>query len=351
MLTLLANSPSSGSTFLADLLDSTPVSACGVEINIFGNKRFYDYDSFRTRPFSSSSASSLYVARVRTNIRQLSSYGLDREKYIAMAHECHSPQAFAEKFRKQFMRMRGKPDNAILFEETPQNINCMGEFLEAFPDAHIIHLVRNPLYVYPSLVKRGFPPFIALATWLIDVAKYYQYRDHPRTHLVKYEALVEDPYTVAAGIIHTVSGKTVDPAEIETSYKNNDYRRSHSVKISTWSNTGYGQVNNANRKQLTAIELNKLSGLWNMQVSENYALLNDIYPLSFRQALHEFGYYDEVAALLEKEHGIPGKTARDRLFLGKKWLAHLLLDGGSISSLPDWLSPLKPAENSKPDLS
>ena len=196
MFVLVGNSQSSGSSFLADLLDSTPYSCCGEELGVFSGKRLYDFSRFKANILQRSIASSVYALSNGLITKDLHSYGFNIETFAALCRESEDILDFTERFADYVTALRGKPGNALVFEKTPQNISCIGEFLDAFKDSYFVYVVRNPLFVYASLLRRNFPPYIALSTWLIDVARYARYKDHERVIPIRYEDLVEDPYAV-----------------------------------------------------------------------------------------------------------------------------------------------------------
>jgi len=46
---------------------------------------------------------------------------------------------------------QGKPSATVVLEKTPNNVNCWLEILNAWPDAHFIHIIRDPRSVVASL--------------------------------------------------------------------------------------------------------------------------------------------------------------------------------------------------------
>ncbi len=339
MIVLIGNSPSSGSTLLADLLDSSRHSACGVELNLFSDRNIYSFEDYRDRGKRSSPASSIYVARNGLNFTRLYSYGLDIATFESIVARSQTVRAFAEQFACHFLALRGKDEGGVLFDKTPQNINCIPEFLASFPDSYFIHLVRNPLYVTSSLLKR-FSPFIALATWLVDVAKYYKYRALDRIILVRYEDLTETPFAIAAALIEKITGRAISPAELQSGYEKNQYRKIHSKKLTTWSITDYGVVGDANRKQLTDDELTFMSVLRNMRINDKYAKLFDVAPISFVEAVDGLGYGPSVLDTLPHSSGKAMKTAADYKYLFVKWLKDVMYCDASLNTLPVYLNPL-----------
>ena len=192
MIIAIGNAPSSGSTLLADLLDSLPFAVCGPELNLFSLSKYYSNFKKAKQNHSLSSKSALiYQGRQRLLTEYLGAYGLNREKIIAIYAESANFTDFCNKLFEAFGKFRGK-DCQVFFEKTPQNIHCARSFLNTFKDGFFLHIVRNPLYVYKSLIQRNLPPYIAANTWLIDVSRAYQLINHPRLIEVKYETLIND---------------------------------------------------------------------------------------------------------------------------------------------------------------
>jgi hypothetical protein len=323
-IALVGNAPSSGSTFLSDLLDCTSASASGPELNLFSNARLYDFAGYRTAPWRCGTSASVHTARNCIFRGDLPAYGLDGAGYERLVRESADFPAFARLFAARFLALRGKDESGTVFEKTPQNINAIGPFLESYVDGWFIYAVRNPVHVYASLLKRGFPPYIALITWLIDVAQYLPYRNHPRVLLVRYEELVREPFQVVSGVLAKACGMTgLSEASFMDTYHNNAYTRIYSGRVDSWSVQRTGVVVDANRKTISREILAAFAAGLDLAVRPAYGRLYGFEPVSFREALAEMGYAEVVDELLV---GIcPDRTAlrldpASRLMLGKKAL-------------------------------
>lgn len=298
-IALVGNAPSSGSTFLSDLLDCTPVSASGPELNLFSNLRLYDFTGYRSAPWCCGASASVHTARNCIFRDELPAYGLDATGYERLVRECSGFQSFAQAFATRFLALRGKDKNGTMFEKTPQNVNAVGAFLRAYPQGWFIYAVRNPVYVYASLLKRGFPRFIALITWLIDVSQYLPYRNHPRVLLVRYEELVREPFQIVSGILEKVCGVTgLDEVAFMDAYHTNSYSNIYSGRVDTWSVQQTGVVKDANRKNVDMEILADIAAGLELVVNPAYARLYDFAPLSMREAIAVFGYTDAVEVLI-----------------------------------------------------
>jgi hypothetical protein len=114
-----------------------------------------------------------------------------------------------------FADRKGKP---IMGEKTPSHIRYVPTLLRWFPQAKVIHMIRDPRGVFVSelrrryaesesapykQLKRVYPLFKAyillqtMVTWLDSVKRYQQYRVlfPDKYYLMKFEDLVSDPET------------------------------------------------------------------------------------------------------------------------------------------------------------
>ena len=326
MFAIVGNSPSSGSTFLGDLLDSTPIGVCGPELNIFTNSDLYtDFEKFCTEPFKLSLSSSLYVYYNYINKTDLYNYALDEAALGDILKKSDNAISFFESFGYRYSAFRGK-HGAVWFEKTPQNINVASTFLSTFSRSHFIHIVRNPLYVIPSLLKRGFSLWIAVFTWLFDVAHVMKITSN-RLILVKYEDVVINPWLIAQKIFKGITGETVSTATIEDGYHNNIYRREAEVKIQTWGVNKYGEIRDANKKTLSIDLLEKIKLAMDYRISDSWAKKYNVPNVSFREAIEYFGYADEVERILSTQNKYSGKvlsSLNEKWFFAKKYFSSRL---------------------------
>lgn len=291
----MGNCPSSGSTYFADLLDSSVFSAVGPELNLFSLEQLYDSSQFTDFYTKKSKFSSVYLRRNGLVLNDLCSYGLDVKRLKAMLEESRNLSDFLRKFSQSFLALRGKDINGVVFEKSPQNINCIRQYLE-YSDNYFVHIVRNPMNVYKSLINRGFSPFISMVTWLLDEAKMYNFLDNDRVIVIKYEELINSPYRIASDVISKVSGFDVDPLELERAYKNNNFRKLHTVKLNSWSNIKTGRDS---LKRFTEFDLGLLQYFRRTKVNPTYARFFDLAEVSFEDLLFKLGYESDFTELVE----------------------------------------------------
>jgi hypothetical protein len=75
-------------------------------------------------------------------------YEFDRDEVVAMADTSGSVYAFLTKFLDSFAARQGKTRWA---EKTPGNIRHLDRIVAGWPDAQIVHIVRDPKDVFASL--------------------------------------------------------------------------------------------------------------------------------------------------------------------------------------------------------
>ena len=328
MFCVIGNSPSSGSTLLSDLLDSTDYGVCGPELNILSNTNLYkDFQKYSAAPFLPSASSSLYKVMNSINTSRLFNYALDEQEFMSLLHETDSAYDFLIRFGLRFSQFRGK-DKAVWFEKTPENINCAQLFLDSFPEAYFIHIVRNPIHVARSLLhNRHFPLAISLFAWLFDVSHLSGVRSD-KLITVYYEDLVHGPYEVVSKILSTITGETICPEVVREGYEKNYYRKSVSKKIKTWGISEYGLIGNANKKIDDVAFLSDFKSALNYRISDCWHEKYSVPSLSYWDAIKEHGYEEDVLQMLNgvySTHSIE-LTYGDRIILIKKNLKEIYLN-------------------------
>jgi len=289
LIIAIGNAPSSGSTLLADLLDSLPFAVCGPETRLFAVKGYYEnFQRLKAEGFFSSRSPVIYEVRQRMLRDAPDTYGFKSERIHRCLKESNTFHDFCETFFQTYAGLRGKTCR-LFFEKTPENIHCAKLFLDAFPDGIFLHVVRNPLYVYKSLVKRGFFPFIAANTWLIDEAAAYQLRNHERFFTIRYEDLIKKPFETVVDFLGTI-GISFDPRELEVLYKNNTYRDQHIRRVTSWSVKRYGAIEDGNKKEIGSEDWKALRFMETTKVSHRYAGEFGLAECSFREMAGLNGY-------------------------------------------------------------
>ena len=106
---LIGNSPSSGSTLLADLLDSTTVSLCGPEIGLFSSANFYAFDHNRRDVLQPYRSSSIHPGgRCGVFFNALAAYGLNRSSLQEQIEDAENIDDFLTGSGFVFQHCEGK---------------------------------------------------------------------------------------------------------------------------------------------------------------------------------------------------------------------------------------------------
>ena len=289
LIIAIGNVPSSGSTLVADLMDSLPFAVCGPETRLFAVKGYFEnFPRLKAKGFFSSRSPVIYEVRQRMLPDAPNAYGFDGESIHRCVKESNSFQDFCEKFFHTYAALRWKRCR-VFFEKTPENIHCAKLFLDSFKDGIFLHIVRNPFYVYKSLIKRGFLPFIAANTWLIDEASAYEVRNHKRFFTISYEDLIKNPFETVVNFLRKI-GIRFDPEELEALYKNNTYRNQQIRRVKSWSVKRYGTIEDANRKEMGSEDWRALKFMLTTKISHRYAREFGLAECSFHEMARLNGY-------------------------------------------------------------
>ncbi|NPA34920.1 MAG: sulfotransferase [Chlorobi bacterium] len=320
---LIGSCPSSGSTLLADLLDSTPVSACGPELGLFAVKNFYNSWE-KGRLITKDVSDSPYLLYSQLNRENLSGYGIDLKILEFIFKNSENLREFTTEFSNWFITLRSREPNAITFEKTPQNIDTIRIFLEKDKHAKAVIILRNPLYTFDSLIRRNFSPFLAFLTIAHCFQIAYTLKDNDRVLIVKYEDVVSQPFQTVQKIL-AFSGIPFDDEEtFWKMFKNNTYRYYHDrlrdiilFKNAVWKHWTVqktGMIKNANDREVSE-EIKKLffRGLNTNLEKFNISDPNDTFKF--------FGY-----EFLRQEEPLPlYPSFREKILFLKKKILHFLL--------------------------
>jgi len=320
---VVGNAPSSGSTLLGDLLDSTPLTVCGPELGVWCNPYLYQspgrhfFDGF----FRRHPSSSLYQPFNSMNRSRLHHYALDSGEFRAAFGAINDSKAFPLEFGGRFAAFRGRA-SAIWCEKTPENIQYARRFLDSFSDGYFVHLVRNPLYVADSLFRRGYSMGVSVFSWLFEVSNLHDLT-HDRLITLRYEDLVDQPFETIGQLVGKVTGRRVTPDEVERAYEANEYRQAVSKKqVKGWRIRRHGMVIDGNRHQVNDVVRAAFSAAADYRISDYWSKAYGLPALSFREALRYFGY--EIPARQRSDifgHSVhKAFTLSDRMrFLKKHW--------------------------------
>jgi hypothetical protein len=193
---LVIGSGSSGTHLLGVLLDKHPKLACGPELGVFNKKPVYrnfervvaSLDEYLEHGLGTDT-----YASYRPFFRSLDAYFWTRHDLLEMAQTVEGPREFFDRFYAAYLKNRQK---CIWGEKTLSNVYCVEDFLEVYPRARLLHLVRDGRDVLCSKIRRGATAYDASCQWFMDVSTALAYRDRDAYLELKYEDLVREPDVV-----------------------------------------------------------------------------------------------------------------------------------------------------------
>jgi hypothetical protein len=197
---VLGGSPRSGTTLLRRLLDRHASLCCGPEMSLFLPTRF------RLEPLAALS-------------------GIDPDELRKMLAGSRSQGELIDAFSARYRTLQGKSRWA---EKTPHNVRHFAWIAERFPEARLIHVIRDGRDVVCSAREHGERRWIDgtwvwslqprptdwyAHAWVADTQHGMRFRGHPGYLEVRYEDLATDPETTLRGICAFL-GEPFDPAMI-----------------------------------------------------------------------------------------------------------------------------------------
>lgn len=194
----------SGTTLLRDLLSRHPDLICPQETHFFRwGEPFQatDYD---------------YVNRKsETLIQHRKMDGVSEEDFLNILSDSKDRKEFMNRYMKLFRNVQ-KNQHARAFDKTPQNVYGLPLIKAYFPDAQIIHIVRNPLNVVASLKQgRDLLPQTLIAAinfWKEAVLIINTMKPLLGDNLyqLKYEDLTSNPETEITGLLSFLNERDIE---------------------------------------------------------------------------------------------------------------------------------------------
>lgn len=232
----IGGAPSSGTTLLADLMDSIPGVVCPPELYIFSVPPAFAFDE----TFKEAACSRIrfpvpapYAAPTAFfNDKYCGMIGMDAEALTETIRASQGLPEFVARFAARFAQFRDRPLQ-VFAEKTPINVNCAEAFCRTFPGGLFVHVVRDGRAVAASLVKRKYSLYEAALIWLYQCSAGQGAARLPGVVEVRYEDLLQAPFQIASDIARRV-GVEVSPQVIESSLTTNSYR-AQLPRIKSWS--------------------------------------------------------------------------------------------------------------------
>ncbi|MGA2214943.1 MAG: sulfotransferase [Bryobacteraceae bacterium] len=186
----IVGSPRSGTTLLSRILDRHPAVA------ICGETHFNRLVYLRRKAFGDLSdlANRRRLIAEYMSSRHIRRAGLDTAEFAErLSRESTGYRAMFAAILSYYAETQGKPRCG---EKTPQHAFFLKTLCEWFPNAVILHMIRDPRSVVASLQRAVWSPgsvVINARTWLKHSRAVRLFRGRPGYLEVRYEALVTDP--------------------------------------------------------------------------------------------------------------------------------------------------------------
>ena len=288
----IGGAPSSGSTLLADLLDSVPGFVCPPELYCLCFPEAYKFDDgFRqnapgaTQLFDSGCC---YAApRPWFNRKHFAMCGLDDRAFVDMTQSASTIQDFVATLSDHIGEHLGRSVD-VFCEKTPINVVTAARFCADFPTGWFVHIVRDGRSVVASLIARGYGIYEAVLIWLQQVHLGLSAKDCENYIQLKFEDLVQAPYDQAAQLAKKF-GQSTDAQTICEAFAANSYRASI-CRPKSWSVPEFtGQIQPVTEPDAALSETDEafVSGLALFEVASGETPKPVI---SFRQAMKACGY-------------------------------------------------------------
>ena len=299
---LIGSVPSSGSTLMSVILDAHSEVFCGPEIGIFSQSSMFSHswDAFKKEFFEYIKKGSFtadgYSSKIEKGFcpyslideNNLPRYGLDLQSLCNLMDVSKDVEDFLKKF---FGPILEKNYKKIWAEKTPTNIYSMSAFLNAFPDARGLVIVRDGRDVICSLMTRGFSFSESSATWVFEAALSLSLQKHPKVKLIRYEDLVNDHHRTIESLALFLDISPQIENMMKYYIKSHRVRNDPAIRLKAWKNrpdqpinaSSIGRYNNELTKE-------QLATFYSYRLLNNFQSLDGLAGLSAKDLLDAFGY-------------------------------------------------------------
>lgn len=211
----------SGTTMLGRLFGRHSAVRTFRELHFFGGLcQVADGEAERS-PEEARDLAATIISRVRDDVWRARITDEDRALADRLLSEDDQAPTNFRVYSVVAAHMAGVEGKSIGCEQTPRNIFYAQALLDHFPDAHVVHIVRDPRAVLASQKNRSmmrangadkvprremlrtrvnYHPFTMCKLWNQATTAAQRLRDHPRVHILRFEALVESPETEMASL-------------------------------------------------------------------------------------------------------------------------------------------------------
>lgn len=165
-------------------------------------------------------------------------------------------------------KARAFPDH-LLIEKTPDNARKLGRILEVFPEAKIIHVIRNPPANINSLIQTEFSNGFRFAKDLLDAIRVYRevfnaalpFENHPALLRIRYEDLHSAPSEILRKIAAFCGLELLSTEQIQQAIEEN-HQKTKTIQKNIFR---LGQVDSY-CSELTPSEITEINSLLSKEI-------------------------------------------------------------------------------------
>lgn len=225
---MVGGAPSSGTTLLADLLDSVPGFICPPELYVFCFEEALRFDdAFRKIALSANTlrAPACYAAHHQWfNRKYLDLLRVDIALLQRWLEESADLSSFYKTLGRHIGGQQGRSADFVC-EKTPINVNLAAMIRERYSDSYFIHVVRSGPDVIKSLTRRGFTFHEAALIWMAQVQAGRRACNSGNYIELRFEDLVSDPFGATKQLAERI-GVICDVELIAQRFAANEFRAS-----------------------------------------------------------------------------------------------------------------------------
>jgi hypothetical protein len=306
-------SASSGSTLLSNLLSKHPNVLIGPEMYVFDKKEIYgDYKEVKNNIRKWLKKGLLTKGQVyeKAFFFNKEFYNLDDEKILSLFERNDNIKHVVDELFSGVMAEYG---SNVWGEKTGSNGYCLKEIIKLYPNAKIIHLIRNPIDAIASVSKRNSSIYNATEHYIYNNVKSLDMESFSNYKRVKYEDLVSSPINTMADIFEFVEVDKIDVSNNKSSIWEGAVDMKKNTHV-TWGNSPTSPPSNSSigrgEEYFNAKDLSLIHSV-SIDLGKNYNL-NSVAGL-----MKHFEYDDKIFENVDKKN-ILFEAAREYYYKLKK---------------------------------
>ncbi|MBR9920888.1 MAG: sulfotransferase [Bacteroidetes bacterium] len=212
---LIGGAPSTGSSVLVQTLNRHSRISAGPETFLFIHPLLYtafnEYKKYLIKGSPFGGLKSIGWFRLNGALLLHPFYEWKSDALQQIMEQSASLPDFAERYFKPALK---RENTDFWVEKSPSNVLAFAEYLKCFSEGKVLLTVRNPYDNVASLIARGYDPFYATASVLLNNSFGMRNHTDARFHLVRYENLIENPQDVLKSLCH-FAGVAYEPKMLE----------------------------------------------------------------------------------------------------------------------------------------